>query len=57
MFFIIIRGSAKAILTKKEYGYIPFVISTFYDGRDVGEGTLYQVSEHLTPEMVTELNK
>ena len=46
--FVIIRGSVKAILTKKEYGFIPIIVNTFYDGRDFGEATLYQVSEHLT---------
>lgn len=57
MLYVIIRGSAKAILIKWEYGYIPFVVSTFYDGRDFGEVTLYQVSENLTEENVKELNK
>jgi hypothetical protein len=51
-----IRGSAKAILIKKEYGYIPFIVNTFYDGKEFGEVTLYQVSDKLTPEMVNELN-
>jgi hypothetical protein len=52
-----LRGSAKAVLIKKEYGYIPFIINTFYDGQEFGEVTLYQVSDKLTPEMVSELNK
>lgn len=40
-FFVILRGSTKAILLKKEYGFIPFVVNTFYDGREFGEVTLY----------------
>ena len=54
---VIIRGSTKGILTKKEYGFIPIVVNTFYDGREFGEATHYQVSEKLTQSMVTELNK
>lgn len=57
MFYVILRGSTKAILIKQEYGYIPFVVSTFYDGGEFGEVTLYQVSDNLTLDMVTELNK
>lgn len=52
-----LRGSAKAILIKKEYGYIPFVVNTFYDGKEFGEVTLYQVSDNLTPEQVQDLNR
>jgi len=55
--FVILRGSAKAILIKQEYGNIPIIVSTFYDGREFGESTLYQVSKEITPEMVSELNK
>jgi hypothetical protein len=55
--FVILRGSAKAILIKQEYGNIPIIVSTFYDGREFGESTLYQVSKEITPEMVAELNK
>jgi len=55
--YVILRGSAKAILIKQEYGNIPIIVSTFYDGREFGESTLYQVSNEITPEMVAELNK
>lgn len=55
--FVILRGSVKAILIKEEYGYIPIIISTFYDGKEFGESTIYQVSNEITPEMMTELNK
>lgn len=56
-FYVMLRGSAKAILIKKEYGFIPFVVNTFYDGKEFGEVTLYQVSDRLTPEQVQELNR
>lgn len=56
-FYVILRGSTKAIVTKKEYGFVPFVMTTFYDGCEFGEAIHYQVSADLTPEMVTELNK
>lgn len=51
-FYVMLRGSAKAILIKKEYGFIPFIVNTFYDGKEFGEVTLYQVSDKLTPQMV-----
>ena len=50
--FVILRGSAKAILIKQEYGNIPIIVSTFYDGREFGESTIYQVSNEISPEMV-----
>ncbi len=55
--FVILRGSAKAILIKEEYGNIPIIVSTFYDGKEFGESTIYQVSNEITPDMMTELNK
>lgn len=55
--YVIVRGSTNAIMQKKEYGNIPIVGSTFYDGREFGESTLYQVSENLTEAMVKELNQ
>lgn len=55
--FVILRGSAKAIMIKTEFGNIPIIVSTFYDGREFGETTLYEVSEKLTSEMVEELNR
>jgi hypothetical protein len=56
-FYIILRGSTKAIVNKKEFGFVPFVMTTFYDGCDFGEAIHYEVSNDLTPEMVIELNK
>ena len=56
-FYVILRGSTKAILSKKDYGNIPIVVSTFYDGKEFGEITQYEVSENLTPDMVKQLNK
>jgi hypothetical protein len=52
-----LRGSTKATLLKQEYGCIPLVVNTFFDGQEFGESTLYQVSDTLTEEMVKELNK
>ena len=46
-FFVNLRGSTKAILIKKDYGNIPIVVQTFYDGKEFGEVTQYQVSENL----------
>ncbi len=54
---MLIRGSVKAILIKKDYGNIPIVMNTYYDGREFGEVNLYEVSENLTSEMVKQLNK
>jgi hypothetical protein len=54
---VILRGSAKAVLLKTEYGNIPIVVSTFYDGREFGESTIYQVSETVTAEMIAEMNR
>ena len=44
-------------MIKKEFGNIPIIASTFYDGREFGETTLYEVPEKLTSEMVGDLNK
>lgn len=54
---MILRGSAKAILIKKDYGNIPIAINTFYDGKEFGEVNLYEESETLDAKMVEELNK
>eukprot|EP00347_Sterkiella_histriomuscorum_P024525 403330805 len=56
-FYVILRGSTKAILIKKDYGNIPIVINTFYDGKEFGEVNLYEESETLNAEMVKQLNK
>lgn len=56
-FFVNLRGSTKAILIKKDYGNIPIVVQTFYDGKEFGEITQYQVSENLDQEMVHQLNR
>ena len=56
-FYVILRGSAKAILIKKDYGNIPIAINTFYDGKEFGEVNLYEESETLDAKMVEELNK
>ena len=52
-----LRGSVKAILIKKDYGNIPIVINTYYDGKEFGEVNLYEESENLSAEMVKQLNK
>lgn len=51
-FYVVLRGSTKAILSKKDYGNIPIVVSTFYDGKVFGEVNLYEVSENLDEDMV-----
>jgi len=52
-----IRGSANVVIRKKDYGNIPIIINTIYDGKEFGESTLYEESENLSQEMVKELNR
>jgi CRP-like cAMP-binding protein len=51
-FFVILRGSVKVTLVKEDYGLIPIVINTIYDGREFGETNHYEVSENLSSEMI-----
>jgi CRP-like cAMP-binding protein len=56
-FFVLLRGSVKAILIKKDYGNIPIAINTFYDGKEFGEVNFYEESDTLSAEMVRQLNR
>ncbi|CDW85001.1 camp-dependent protein kinase regulatory subunit [Stylonychia lemnae] len=56
-FYVLLRGSVKAILIKKDYGNIPIIINTYYDGKEFGEVNFYEESENLNSEMVVQLNK
>mmetsp|Transcript_6616 Transcript_6616/g.5919 ORF Transcript_6616/g.5919 Transcript_6616/m.5919 type:complete len:135 (-) Transcript_6616:726-1130(-) len=45
------------MLHQKDFGGNPMIVHVVYDGREFGEIGFYEVSENLTEEMVSELNK
>ena len=55
--YIVVRGSVKVKMQNKEFGEIPLVINTLYDGDYFGELALFEESENLSKELAEELNK
>lgn len=51
-FYVLLRGSVSLILNKEEYGHLPIIICTIYDGKEFGEVNRYEVSDNLSLEMV-----
>ena len=45
------------MLRKADFGNIPIIINSIYDGKEFGETNHYEVSENLSQEMVNHLNK
>ena len=51
-----LRGTAALTVTKQDMGNIPVIIKLIYDGQDFGEQTHLKESEHLSKEVVEQLN-
>ena len=56
-FYVLLRGSIKVMLRKADFGNIPIIINSIYDGKEFGDTNHYEVSENLSQEMVNHLNK